>query len=79
MKLTKETLKKLIKEELNHLNESLMIQSYVENAFGGRKNLNKWATLYGQDGAYREQAIEIAKVVLGEKNWELALISRSRW
>lgn len=74
MKLTKKTLKKLIKEELDSLNESLAIRTYVENAFGGKRNLRKWAGLYGAGGDNRVQAIEMAKVVLGEDNWELALI-----
>jgi len=74
MKLTKESLKKLIKEELGSLSESLAFKAYYANAFGGQKNLDKWGALYAKGGAYQNQAIEIAKTLLGDDNWEQALI-----
>lgn len=74
MKLTKETLKRIIKEELDNLNESLFTKKHVEDAFGGKAKLNKWGSLYAQGGDDREQAIEMAKALLGEKSWDLALL-----
>ena len=75
MRLSKNKLRKIIRESVSKiLTESLAIKAHIEKLFGGKANLDKWGDLYGQGGQFQEQAIILAQSLLGDDNWEIALI-----
>jgi len=74
MKISNIRLRRLIRESVQNLTESLALKAHTLKVFGGQKELDKWGDLYSQGGEFKEQAIEIAKSLLGEDGWTLALV-----